>query len=155
MAHWVGPIRGLKLLFMGRFHLVDFAAHFQKGFRNHIVAIDEVPALVDSFKHYGCYSTYFFFSDEVLTYMSAQPGGAAPSIAGYEGRVWAPYLPLDLDHPELVPAQEAAKRLVDCFWRSGRSIKTRYRFILAALKDFIFCSTPGCSAASHRRKICL
>ena len=97
---------------MGKFHLVDFAAHFQKGFRNHIVAIDEVPALVESFKHYGCYSTYFFFSDEVLTYMSAQPDGAAPSIAGYEGRVWAPYLPLDLDHPDLMPAQEAAKRLV-------------------------------------------
>jgi hypothetical protein len=100
---------------MGKFHLVDFAAHFQKGFRNHIVAIDEVPALVDSFKHYGCYSTYFFFTDEVLTYMSAQSDGAAPSIAGYEGRVWAPYLPLDLDHPELTPAQEAAKRLVGLF----------------------------------------
>jgi len=97
---------------MGKFNLVDFAAHFQKGFRNHIVAIDEVPALVESFKRYGCYSTYFFFSDEVLTYMSAQSDGAAASIAGYEGRVWAPYLPLDLDHAELIPAQEAARRLV-------------------------------------------
>jgi len=95
---------------MGKFHLVDFAAHYQKGFRNHIVSIDEVPALVRSFDHYGCYATYFFFSDEVLTYMSAQSGGA-PSIAGYEGKVWAPYLPIDLDHPDLAPAQEAAKRL--------------------------------------------
>lgn len=94
---------------MGKFHLVDFAAHYQKGFRNHIVAIEEVPALVRSFGHYGCYATYFFFSDEVLTYMSAQSG--APSIAGYEGKVWAPYLPIDLDHPDLAPAQEAARRL--------------------------------------------
>lgn len=94
---------------MGKFRLVDFAAHYQKGFRNHIVSIDEVPALVRSFDHYGCYATYFFFSDEVLTYMSAQSG--APSIAGYEGKVWAPYLPIDLDHPELAPAQEAARRL--------------------------------------------
>jgi hypothetical protein len=94
---------------MGKFRLVDFAAHYQKGFRNHIVSIDEVPALVQSFDHYGCYATYFFFSDEVLTYMSAQSG--APSIAGYEGKVWAPYLPIDLDHPDLAPAQEAAKRL--------------------------------------------
>ncbi|HWO43447.1 MAG TPA: hypothetical protein VNO43_16780, partial [Candidatus Eisenbacteria bacterium] len=57
---------------MRRFRLVDFAAHYQKGFRNHIVPIDDVPALVASFKRYGCYSTYFFYSDEVLTYMSAQ-----------------------------------------------------------------------------------
>jgi hypothetical protein len=105
---------------MGKFHLVDFAAHFQKGFRNHIVAIDEVPALVESFKHYGCYSTYFFFSDEILTYMSAQPDSAAPSNSGYEGKVWAPFLPLDLDHPDLTPALESAKWLNDFFrvkWR--------------------------------------
>lgn len=121
---------------MGRFHLVDFAAHFQKGFRNHIVAIDEVPALVDSFKHYGCYSTYFFFSDEVLTYMSAQPGGAAPSIAGYEGRVWAPYLPLDLDHPELVPAQEAAKRLVDLFLAKWKIEQNALQIYFSGAKGF-------------------
>jgi hypothetical protein len=99
---------------MGKFHLVDFAAHYQKGFRNHVTAIAEVPALVSSFNHYGCYATYFFFSDEVLTYMSAQSGGA-PSIAGYEGKVWAPYLPIDLDHAELAPAREAAQRLQNLF----------------------------------------
>lgn len=96
---------------MGKYLLVDFAAHFQKGFRNHIVAIGDVPGLVDSFKSYGCYCTYFFYTDEVLTYMSAQPDGSVPSISGYGGKVWAPFLPLDLDHPELVPALEAAKRL--------------------------------------------
>ncbi len=96
---------------MGKYQLVDFAAHFQRGFRNHIVAIGDVPGLVDTFKSYGCYCTYFFYSDEVLTHMSAQPDGSAPSISGYGGKVWAPFLPLDLDHPELVPALEAAKRL--------------------------------------------
>jgi len=44
----------------GKFNLVDFAAHYQKGFRNHIVAITEVPELVRRFKSYGCYATYFF-----------------------------------------------------------------------------------------------
>ena len=96
---------------MGKFNLVDFAAHYQKGFRNHIVAIDEVPALVESFKRYGCYATYFFYSDEVLTYMSAQGEASAPTIAGYEGKVRAPFLPIDLDHPVLAPAQEAARYL--------------------------------------------
>jgi hypothetical protein len=95
---------------MRRFHLIDFAAHYQKGFRNHIVSITDVPALVESFKYYGCYATYFFYSDEVLSYMSAQ--GAAPTIAGYEGKVSAPFFPIDLDHPELAPALEAARRLI-------------------------------------------
>ena len=95
---------------MRRFHLVDFAAHYQKGFRNHIVSITEVPALAKSFNYYGCYATYFFFSDEVLTYMSAQDN-KAPSIAGFEGKAWAPFLPIDLDHVEITPALEAAKRL--------------------------------------------
>ena len=76
---------------MRRFHLVDFAAHYQKGFRNHIVSITEVPALAKSFNYYGCYATYFFFSDEVLTYMSAQDN-KAPSIAGFEGKAWGPVL---------------------------------------------------------------
>jgi hypothetical protein len=108
---------------MGKFQWVDFAAHFQKGFRNHVVVIGEVPALVEAFKHYGCYSTYFFFAEEILTYMSTQ-AGAAPSIAGYEGKAWAPFFPLDVDHPELALAQEAASRLVGLFldkWQVDRN----------------------------------
>jgi hypothetical protein len=93
---------------MRKFSLVDFAAHYQKGFRNHLVPITDVAALVDSFRHYGCYATYFFFSDEVLTYMSAQAD--SPSIAGYEGKVWAPFFPIDIDG-EGAPALEAARHL--------------------------------------------
>ena len=96
---------------MSSFHLVDFAAHYQKGFRNHIVSIADVPALVESFGRYGCYATYFFYSDEVLTYMSAQAAESTSTIAGYEGKVWAPFLPIDLDHAELMPALEAARHL--------------------------------------------
>ncbi len=57
---------------MRKFNLVDFATHYQKGFRNHIVSIDEVPKLAESFNRYGCYATYLFYSDEVLSYMSVQ-----------------------------------------------------------------------------------
>jgi hypothetical protein len=94
-----------------KFHLVDFAAHYQKGFRNHIVSIGDVPALVASFKRYGCYATYFFYSDEVLTYMSAQAEDGVPTISGFQGKVWAPYFPIDLDHPELEPALRTAIHL--------------------------------------------
>ena len=96
---------------MRSFHFVDFAAHYQRGFRNHIVSITEVPALAKSFNYYGCYATYFFFSDEVLTYMSAQGDNVPPSVAGYEGKVRSSFLPIDLDHVEVTPALEAAKRL--------------------------------------------
>ena len=96
---------------MAKFNLVDFAAHYQKGFRNHLVPVTDVPALVESFNHYGCYATYFFFSDEVLTYMSAQTGTDVPTISGYEGKVWAPFLPVDIDHADLETALETARRL--------------------------------------------
>jgi hypothetical protein len=94
-----------------KFRLVDFAAHYQKGFRNHIVAIGDVPGLVESFSRYGCYSTYFFYSDEILTYLSAQAESSAASVAGYDRRVWAPFFPVDLDHEELAIALEAARCL--------------------------------------------
>jgi hypothetical protein len=42
---------------MRKFKLVDFAAHYQKGFRNQIVPIDEVPSLVEFFERYGSYAT--------------------------------------------------------------------------------------------------
>jgi len=100
---------------MRKFHLVDFAAHYQKGFRNHVVPVTEVRALVESFDRYGCYATYFFFLDEVLSYMSAQAQGGSPTIAGYEGKVWAPFFPIDMDHQELTPALEAARLLSSVF----------------------------------------
>ncbi len=122
--------------FMGKFHLVDFAAHYQKGFRNHIVSIAEVPALVESFDHYGCYATYFFFSDEVLTYMSAAAEKSAPTIAGYEGKVWAPYVPIDLDHLELTPALEAARLLSAFFVASWQIDPAAMQIYFSGSKGF-------------------
>ena len=98
-----------------KYHLVDFAARFQKGFRNHIVSIRGVPKLVKTFNGYGCYATCFFYSDEVLTYMSAHAPAPTPTIAGYEGKVWAHFLPIDLDHPDLGAALDAARRLASLF----------------------------------------
>ncbi len=100
---------------MREFHLVDFAAHYQKGFRNHVVSITDVPDLVKTFSRYGCYATYFFYSDELLTYMSTRTAGLMPTIAGYEGRVWAPMFPVDLDHQDLNVAVEAARYLLSYF----------------------------------------
>ncbi len=98
-----------------KFHLVDFASHFQKGFRNHVVPITEVPTLVQVFSRYGCYATYFFYSDDIHTYMSAQPTGSPPSLAGFKGKVWAPYFPMDLDSPDLGLVLESVKNLASFF----------------------------------------
>ena len=119
---------------MGKFHLVDFAAHYQKGFRNHIVPIADVPELARSFKYYGCYATYFFFSDELLTYMSAQTD--APTVSGYDGKVWAPYLPIDLDHPELAPALEAARQLSDFFFQCWQIDPNALQIYFSGAKGF-------------------
>jgi len=100
---------------MKKFHLVDFAAHYQKGFRNHVVPIGEVPALMETFDHYGCYATYFFYSDEVLTHMSSHGADSAPTIAGFTGKVWAPFFPIDMDDPDLSIVLQATRSVVSLF----------------------------------------
>src|SRR3989338_458873 len=100
---------------MRKFHFVDFAAHFQKGFRNHVVSVTKVPELMESFGRYSCFSTYFFFSDEVLTYMSTRAVDSKPTISGYEGKVWAPYFPIDIDHSDFGVAVRAARFLASFF----------------------------------------
>ncbi|MDD5672274.1 MAG: hypothetical protein PHN49_11610, partial [Candidatus Omnitrophica bacterium] len=94
---------------MSKFQYVDFAAHFQKGFRNRVVAIREIPTLVKSFDFYGCYSTYFFYSDEIISYMEAhRMTEDKASVSGYEGKVWAPEFPIDIDHADRLISLEAA-----------------------------------------------
>ena len=123
--------------YMRKFNLVDFAAHYQRGFRNHIVPITDVPGLVESFNHYGCYATYFFYSDELLTYMSAQAEeSATPTIAGYKGKVWAPFFPIDLDHPELSTALEAARYLVAFFRDSWQIDPAAIQIYFSGSKGF-------------------
>ena len=100
---------------MRKFRLVDFAAHFQKGFRNHVVPITEVPTLVETFERYGCYATYFFYSDEVLTHMGSHADDSPPTIAGFRGKVWSPSFPIDLDDPDLSVALQAARSLASLF----------------------------------------
>lgn len=100
---------------MAKFHFVDFAARYQKGFRNHVIPLEEVETSAARFAHYGCYCTYFLFSDDVLTYMSSAASGPSASIAGYTGKVWAPRFPIDLDHAELHVALDAARRLSTLF----------------------------------------
>lgn len=100
---------------MTKFHFVDFAARYQKGFRNHVIPIEEVPARVTRFERYGCYCTYFLYSDEILTHMGSAASGPSTSVAGYSGRAWASRFPIDLDHEDLNIALEAARSFFTFF----------------------------------------
>lgn len=97
-----------------RYRYVDFAAQAQPGFRNHVVSVDEVAALVTQYGAVECYASIFCFADDVLLYLSEHRFDGRPSIAGYDGRVWAPFLPLDIDahppHAELADALDLARR---------------------------------------------
>ncbi len=89
-----------------RYRFVDFAAQSQDGFRNHVVTADEVAALVAQHGAFECYASIFRFSDDVLLYLDEHRVAGRPSIAGYDGRVWAPFLPLDVDaHPPAAVAE--------------------------------------------------
>ena len=67
------------------------------GFRNHVVPIDEVPTLVARYGADECYASIFCFSEDILLYLAEQRVDGRPSVAGYDGKVWAPFLPLDID----------------------------------------------------------
>jgi len=82
-----------------RFGFVDFAAAAQPGFRNHVVRLEDVPQCVARYGADECYASIFCFSDDVLLYLAEHRIDGRPSIAGYDGKVWAPFLPLDFDAP--------------------------------------------------------
>jgi len=80
-----------------RYRYVDFASPALPGFRNHVVTLDEVPGLVARHARSECYASIFCFAADILLYLAAHRVDDRPSIAGYDGRVWAPFLPLDID----------------------------------------------------------
>jgi hypothetical protein len=92
-----------------RYRYVDFAAQAQVGFRNHVVTVDDVAGLVAQHGAVECYASIFCFADDVLLYLAEHRVAGRPSIAGYDGRVWAAFVPLDIDaHP---PAAELGDAL--------------------------------------------
>lgn len=97
-----------------RYRLVDFAAARQPGFRNHLVPASSVEALVERYGAYECYASVFFFPDDALLYAGEHRVDGRPSIAGYDGKVWAAFLPLDLDapHPEALDQALDLARIV-------------------------------------------
>ena len=86
---------------------LDFASRGQRAFRNHIVRVDELPALIKQYRHTDCYSTYFLYSADLANYVNS-----TGSISGWAGEpAYAHFLPLDLDSEDLSQAQRTAQDL--------------------------------------------
>lgn len=125
---------------MTTFRWVDFAARAQPGFRNHVVTVDEVPALVERFGAEECYASIFRFSADVLRYLAEHRVDGRPSIAGYDGRLWAPFLPLDVDaHPPVATLDDAlvlARRVHDLFTRRWQAPPEAVHAYFSGAKGF-------------------
>ncbi len=95
---------------IARYRFVDFAADAQPGFRNHIVPVDEVSECVSRYGASECYATNFFFAEDARDYLHSHRVNGRPSLAGFDGRVWAPFLPIDIDaHPPEAGLEDALR----------------------------------------------
>jgi hypothetical protein len=101
-------VRGEKMIKRDDgFNMVDFAARYQKGFRNNIIPVGQVPESIDRYGMYECYTTYFLFTKELDEYKKK-----TSSVSGFGGLVRANYLPLDIDAIDIGIAQGTAVKLV-------------------------------------------
>jgi len=97
---------------MEDYTLVDFAASHQKGFRNNVISIEEVPSLVEKYKRFECYTTMFCYDKEILEYMKRNVRNDRASVAGYSGKVWTPFFVMDIDSERLEEALAVSRELV-------------------------------------------
>jgi len=97
------------------YNLVDFAARYQKGFRNNVVPIRKVPELVGKYKQFECYTTLFCYSKEILEFLKKNIKNGKASVAGYKGKVWAPFFVFDIDSQNLKQALQVAREIVTFF----------------------------------------
>jgi hypothetical protein len=96
------------------FYLVEFASLRQPGFRNRVVPIKKVPDLLQKYRNYECYTTYFLFTESIREYLEKQKstGAGKVSVSGYQGKANASYLPMDIDSKDLLRAQYTARNMI-------------------------------------------
>ena len=98
-----------------QYNLVDFAARYQKGFRNNVIPVRKVPELLQRFKRFECYTTLFRYSKEILEHMKKNVRNGKASVAGYPGKVWAPFFVMDVDSESLKEALEVSRQIAGYF----------------------------------------
>lgn len=103
------PYRPARAELLRTFRLVDFAARRQPGFRNRLVPVEEVAGLVRRYGPYGCYATFYLYDEAMRVHAQGAGVSGRASVAGYDGPVYAPVWPLDIDAPDLGEALAAAR----------------------------------------------
>ena len=98
---------------------VDFASKGQKGFRNNVVDVNEVFALTQRFGSLECYATYFLFTEDIFSYMNENPVNERPSVAGYNGNLYATYFPLDIDCKDIMLARSTLLDSIEALLKLG------------------------------------
>ncbi|MFQ6047501.1 MAG: primase C-terminal domain-containing protein, partial [Gemmatimonadales bacterium] len=89
------------------FRYVEFASRKLKGFRNRVVELREVRSLLEQLGNSDCFSSYYFFPDELVSYVKEHGG----SVAGFRGPALARVLHVDVDAAELERALMTAREL--------------------------------------------
>lgn len=100
------------------FRLVDFAARRQPGFRNRLVPVGEVAGMIRRYGAYGCYATFYLYDEAIRVHALESGAPGKPSVAGFDGPVYAPVWPLDIDAPDLEQALAAARAVVEHLGRA-------------------------------------
>lgn len=118
------------------FRLVEFAARRRPGFRNCLAEIDAVPRLAERYGRFGCYSTFYLYDEALRAYARAHRRGRRPSVAGYDGPVYAPVWPLDVDHPDLGQALKASRAAVERLTGAWGIAETAVRAYFSGKKGF-------------------
>ena len=119
-----------------KYKFVDFASSHQQGFRNHVIPIYEVPHWIKQYEAFECFTTYFFYTDEILAYMMAHSEQGHPSISGYHGKVWATFLPMDIDAKDPAKALDTVRLMARTLVEKWKIPEKGVHFYFSGAKGF-------------------
>ncbi len=91
------------------YNRLQFCAKFQPGFRGGFLHYSEIPDLMRKYEFLECYASSFLYSDDVLRYLKRNQINGRGSVSGYDGRIWATYLFLDIDSKDLDKSLSTAR----------------------------------------------
>lgn len=125
------------------YYLVDFASRYQRGFRNNVVPVSEVGKLISKFKAFECYSTCFLYSDDILHYTKNNIRNGKPSVSGYDGKIWANFLPIDVDGEDLKEVLDITRQLADLFYNKWKVPRQGLNVYFSGAKGFHLLAGTG------------
>lgn len=118
------------------YHNVEFASRKIEGFRNRIIDLGEVNKLADRYNRFEAFTSMYFYSDDLLSYMEKNLNGNKPSVSGYDGKVYSNYLFFDIDSHDLEKSQKVSQDLVSFLYDKWRIPETGVTVSFSGNKGF-------------------